>query len=339
MGFAVGTITSVQPQKPYEKYNVKVEFEILDPYFRYLWTGGSILKVNAADFLGKRQLEVTRATNGYAIVVTQPISILGLDEAKKNAASAPGHWQLAQDVVDENSNIVFHAYDSAEKVLDDSNAALLAHCTFESNSIYVYDNTVNRDRIVASWWRGKHRYENFTPTSEDAYLHAAETPPISDQLQTMVALVQSALPNFLALTNKLAIVLDNAANATSNLNITLAETHPLLTNFTDISAQLREPGGVAVWALGTNGSGQFQGALTNVNSLLAHTDTNMDAILNHLADITSNLNAQVQSNTNMLSGISKMVVDSDDFIQGLKHHWLLRSAFKVKPTNAPPVKK
>ena len=32
-----------------------------------------------------------------------------------------------------------------------------------------------------------------------------------------------------------------------------------------------------------------------------------------------------------------MVTDSDDFVQGLKRHWLLRSAFKVKATNAPPV--
>jgi hypothetical protein len=40
----------------------------------------------------------------------------------------------------------------------------------------------------------------------------------------------------------------------------------------------------------------------------------------------------------MLGGISKMVVDSDDFIQGLKRHWFLRSAFKVKPTNAPAKK-
>jgi hypothetical protein len=329
MGFAVGNITSVQPQKPYEKYNVKVEFEIVDPYFRYLWTGGSILKVNAADFLGKRQLEVTRATNGYEIVVTQPISVMSLDNAKKIATESPGHWQLAQDVLDQNSNVVFHAYDKVETVLDQSNAPVLAQCTFESNSIYVYDNTEkDKNKIVASWWRKKHRYQNFTPNSEDAYLRAVETPPISDQVQAMVLQVQSALPNFLALTNKINAVLDNTASATSNLNITLMDTHPLLTNFADISAQLREPGGVAVWALGTNGDDQLQGTLTNV-----------DALLDHLADITSNLNAQVQGNTNFLGGISKTIGDTDDFIQGLKRHWLLRSAFKVKATNAPPVKK
>ena len=103
-----------------------------------------------------------------------------------------------------------------------------------------------------------------------------------------------------------------------------------------ISSQLREPGGLGIWALGTNGNGQVQGALTNVNALLANTDTNLTAILINLSGITSNLNAQVQANSNMLSGISKTVEDADTFVQGLKHHWLLRSAFKTKETNSPP---
>ncbi|HEX3889585.1 MAG TPA: MlaD family protein [Verrucomicrobiae bacterium] len=333
MGFQVGQITLIHAMPPGDKYNVRVEFEITDPYFRYIQTSGSYLKVNSADFLGKRELEVTRGTNGvgsYEVVVTQPISIMSLDDAKKAAAESPGHWQLAQDVLDEKSNVVFYAYDHAEKVLDESNATLLAQCatSLESNSIYVYDNTEkDKNEIVASWWRKRHRYQNFTPNSDDAYLHAVETPPISDQVQAMVLQVQSALPNFLALTNKLDAVLDNAANATSNLNVTLVTVHPMLTNFADISAQLREPGGVATWALGTNGDDQIQGSLTN-----------LDALLNHLADITSNLNAQVQGNTNFLGGISKTIGDTDDFIQGLKRHWLLRSAFKVKSTNAPAKK-
>jgi ABC-type transporter Mla subunit MlaD len=343
MGFQVGQITLIHAMPPGDPHNVRVEFEITDPYFRYIRTGGSYLKVNSADFLGKRELEITRGTNGlgsYEVVVTQPVSILALDEAKKNAAESPGHWQLAQDVLDQNSNVVFHAFDPVESVLDESNAALLAQCTFESNSICVYDNTEkDKDHIVASWHRGRHRYVNFTPGSQDAFLRAVEPPSISDELQGIVLQVQTAMPNILALTNKLATVLDNAAAATSNLNITLVAAHPMLTNFTDISAQLREPGGLAVFALGTNGNDQIQGVLTNVNSLLAHTDTNLDALLTHLADITGNLNAQVQSNTNMLTGISKMVVDSDDFIQGLKRHWLLRSAFKNEnKTNAPAKK-
>jgi len=38
----------------------------------------------------------------------------------------------------------------------------------------------------------------------------------------------------------------------------------------------------------------------------------------------------------MLGAISKTVGDADDFVQGLKHHWLLRSAFKKEnKTNTP----
>ena len=123
-------------------------------------------------------------------------------------------------------------------------------------------------------------------------------------------------------------MLDSAANATSNLNTTLVGAQPIVTNLASVSAQLREPGGPLIWALGTNGNDQLQGSLTNV-----------DALLTHLADITSNLNAQVQANSNLLQGISRTVTDSDDLVQGLKRHWLLRSAFKTKATNAPPVKK
>jgi len=162
-----------------------------------------------------------------------------------------------------------------------------------------------------------------------------ETPPISDQLQAMVSQVQSALPGILSLTNKVSVVLDGAANVTSNLNATLVEVRPVVTNFALISGQLREPGGLGVWALGANGNDQVQGALTNVNSLLTNTDTNLAAILIQLSNLTSNLNAQVQSNTNLLGGISQAVTDADDLVQGLKRHWLLRSAFKVNATNAP----
>jgi len=135
-----------------------------------------------------------------------------------------------------------------------------------------------------------------------------------------------------------ATVLDSAANATSNLNTTIVAAQPMVTNFAVISAQLREPGGLGVWALGTNGDGQIQTALTNLNSLLENTDTNFGALLINLANITSNLNAQVQANTNLLGGISKTVSDADDLVQGLKRHWLLRSAFKTKATNAPAKK-
>jgi hypothetical protein len=333
MGFPVGQITLIHAMPPGDPHNVRVEFEILDPFFRYIWTGGSYAKINAAGFLNQRQLEVTRATNGYAICVTQPVTMFtDLDKLAQDVAAEPGHWQLSQDVFDANTNIVFHAYD----VLTASNLQIIA--ALKPDSIYAYNNTVNRKRIVASWNGRLHHYKIFKPGDDTAWLRAVETPPVSDQLQAMVSQVQSALPGILALTNKLAVVLDNAANATSNLNTVMVEARPMITNFALVSGQLREPGGLGVWALGTNGDGQIQTALTNVNALLEDTDKNFGALLINLANITSNLNAQVQANTNLLGGISKTVSDADDLVQGLKRHWLLRSAFKTKATNAPAKK-
>ena len=333
MGFPVGQITLIHAMPPGDPHNVRVEFEILDPFFRYIWTGGSYAKINAAGFLNQRQLEVTRATNGYAICVTQPVTMFtDLDKLAQDVAAEPGHWQLSQDVFDANTNIVFHAYD----VLTTSNLQLIA--ALKPDSIYAYNNTVNRKRIVASWNGRLHHYKIFKPGDDTAWLRAVETPPVSDQLQAMVSQVQSALPGILALTNKLAAVLDNAANATSNLNAAMVEARPMITNLAIASEQLREPGGPMVWALGTNGDGQIQSALTNLNALLENTDTNFGALLINLANITSNLNAQVQANTNLLGGIAKTVTDADDLVQGLKRHWLLRSAFKTKATNAPAKK-
>ena len=330
MGFPVGEITMIKAMPPRDLHNVRIEFQIVDPYFRYIWTGGSVVKVNAASFLG-RQLEVTRATNGYAICVTQPVTVFSnLDELAQNVQAQPGQWQLAQEVFDQNTNLLFHAYD----FLDSSNLQVIGQ--LKPESITAYRNTEpDRHKVVASWHPHSHRYENFSPVDETAWLKANESPAVSDQLQAMVTQVQNALPGILALTNKVAAVLDNAAKATSNLNTTIASAQPLLNNVAAISAELREPGSPIIWALGTNGNWQIQTALTNANTLLGNSDSNLDQLtsqigltLINVADITSNLNAQVQANSNMLFSISKIVTDSDNFVQGLKRHWLLRSAFK-----------
>jgi ACT domain-containing protein len=214
------------------------------------------------------------------------------------------------------------------------------------DSLYAYNkNEKDAHHIVASWSPLARHYKIFTPTDDSAWLPTVETPPVSDQLQAMVAQVQAALPNILALTNKLAAVLDNAASATSNLNLTIAASTPLVQNVAGITGDLRGPGALSAWALGSNAPFQLQTALTNANRLLVNVDTNLDQLtgqigetLDNLAGITSNLNIQVQANSNLLWGISKTVTDADTFIQGLKHYWLLRSAFKheAKPEKTQP---
>jgi ABC-type transporter Mla subunit MlaD len=343
MGFQVGTVTSIAAEPPRTGHNVRIDFVIDQlnkygqPYYGYVWSEGSKVKVNSTDFLGKRDLEVTRGAAGFNVYTTRRPQSLSLERVR--TVSDPDHWRLAQDIFDDQSNLVFRAWTSFTNLphLDD----------LKLTSVLAFHVTENHRHIVADWNASLQRYEDFdsgNPTNSYE-LEAQESPAISDQLQAIVRNVQEALPNVLALTNKLFAVLDNAANATSNLNLTIAATHPLVENFAAISGELRGPGALGDWVLGTNTPFQLQIALTNANTLLVNVDTNLNDLteqigrtLDNLADITSNLNVQVQANSNFLGGISKTVMDSDTFIQGLKHHWLLRSAFKHKETNTPAAK-
>ena len=231
MGFPVGQITGIQAMPPGDKHNVRVDFEVRADnradYFRYIWRDGSQVKINNAGFLNQRQLEVTRGTNGPAIVVTQPGVWKTIPELEQLVAVDTNHWQLYQDVMGAKTNLVFGAY----TMLTQSNLEVMAGMDLTNNSIFVYDNRVNYKRIVASWDNrpGVRRYVNFSPDRDSAWLKAVETPPVSDQLQAMVLQVQSALPGILALTNKLSAVLDNAANATSNVNASVVAAQPMWT--------------------------------------------------------------------------------------------------------------
>ena len=357
MGFPVGNLTRVHAMPPGDAHNVLLEFEIREPYFRYITREGSVVIVNSAGFLNQRQLEITRGTNhSYALCVTQPVFDKTIPEVKKLIGHATNQWQLAQDVFDADSNVVYQAY----TILDRTNLARMAGLYTwatagnlvrigdlppPSNTICVYDNTLVRNRIVGAWHERRRRYINYTLEKDSAWLKPVEPVGVGDRLAQVVEQVQQALPNFFALTNQLNRILDHTADLTSNLNAAVVEIRPAMTNVAPtlanvagLTSLLREPGGMGVWALGTNGSVQLTGVLTNVNSLLVNTDTNLNTLvfslgqtLDHVADITSNLNAQVRADPNMLAGISKAIGDTDDLIQGLKRHWLLRSAFKKPP--------
>lgn len=346
MGFKVGEVTGIMAMPPRTPHNVRIDFVIdqindsgthVSPYYSYVLTKGSEVKLNSSGFLGKRGLEITRGTQGFGLYTTRTPQSLTLDEVR--ALPDRENWRLAQNLLDEKTNIMVPAFTSLTN-LDDIVEA-------EPESLLAFHIVGRPQQIAAVWSRTRQRYQpydrhNLDPTNA-CELPAREAPALGDQLQAIVAQVQQALPNVLALTNKLGTVLDHAANATSNLNLTLAATQPLVKNVTTLSGDLRGAGALGTWVLGTNSAFQLEGALTNVNVLLENVDTNLDTLseqigltLINLADITSNLNVQVQANSNMLGGISKTVMDTDDMIQGLKRHWLLRSAFKPAVTNHPP---
>ena len=130
---------------------------------------------------------------------------------------------------------------------------------------------------------------------------------------------------------------------TSNLNLVATTARPAVSNLAVATANLDRPGALGDWLLPTNINRSLESSLTNASAVLATANTNLALLaqnlnrsLDNLAGVTSNLNNQVQANTNLLRAISDAVVHADQLVQGLKRHWLLRSAFKTKDTNAPP---
>jgi hypothetical protein len=159
----------------------------------------------------------------------------------------------------------------------------------------------------------------------------------------MVTVVEQALPNILNLTNQLAVVLSNSASLTSNLNVVALAARPAVSNLAGATQHLDQPGSLGEWLIPTNINLQLQGTLSNASATLITANTNLAAVmvnlnrsLDNVADVTSNLNQQVQANSNMLSSISITVIHADEFVQGLKRHWLFRHLFKPTATNAPP---
>jgi ABC-type transporter Mla subunit MlaD len=199
-------------------------------------------------------------------------------------------------------------------------------------------------KLVAVWDQTDQTYKPITKDTKPYWLHSDESPALTERMDALVHQAEAALPGILHLTNELAAVLTNGARLIAQADAVLADTRPVVTNLALITAHLRPPqGALGEWLLPTNTHQSLDRALLTANAAMAHTDTNLSLLvsnlnrsLDNLAGITSNLNAQVQANTNILGAISQVVTNSDNFIQGLKHHWLFRSAFRQKKTNAAP---
>ena len=155
--------------------------------------------------------------------------------------------------------------------------------------------------------------------------------------------VETALPGILDLTNHVQRALTVAANPTVRADELLAQLQPAAKSLAEIANNLTEPGSLGEWLLPTDLQAQISDTLVNANSVVTNSDarltqvaTSLDTTLINLASITSNLNVQVSANTNVLRELATLIVDADDMVQGLKRHWLLRSAFKKKEEKPPP---
>ncbi|EEF60673.1 MlaD family protein [Pedosphaera parvula] len=342
MGLSVGHITDIQPQPPYDlEHNICIDFVIVHPYDGYLWTEGSHAKVTAAalDLLGKRVVEVTKGTNGYPTYIFSPLHTNTMAEIERLPNRE--EYVLAQEVwavVNSNSTMV------AKALLPLTNGVLEKIRPYVTAGLTITPTNQQRNKLMAVWDDHNAWYVAFNGRNRYG-LVPDESPALTDRAERLVASVEAALPNILGLTNQLSATLSNSASMTSNLNVVAQSIQPVITNMTFITAQLQGQGTLGDWLIPTNMHRQLDVTLTNVNTTVSDADSNLVVLaesltksLNNLADVTSNLNGQVQANTNILTHLSDTIVHSDQFIQGLKHHWLLRSAFKTKKTNSPPAK-
>jgi hypothetical protein len=341
MGRPVGAITDIQPMPPGDLYDVFVAFTITEPDYGYLWDD-SRAKVAATDFLGKRTIEVSKGTNGPATYIFHPITDYTLEAA--SSLSETSQLFFAETIYDhQQTNLLVKANTRfTRKILDE----IVADRSVVS--IRLFDRGVMSKHATGLWDPQGGRYvspdlnEN---TRKGFYLVPDESPALTERLEDVVNLVEAALPNVLALTNRIQLVLDNAITATSHADELLANARPIVANLTQITENISEPdGSLGQWLIPPELSLQLTQALASANTILTNSDaqittlaTGLDQTIENLANITANLHAQVKANTNLVSEVSKLIIDTDDMVQGLKRHWLLRSAFKSKtPPPAPP---
>ena len=332
MGFDVGEITEVEAMDVFDPYNVYVQFELWEPYYGYVWED-SRAKILSADFLGNRFIEVTKGADlppSYLFEDLRTFTIADLRDAAGRTNLA-----LAQTVY-EGAERVFDVY----APLSVSNVNRLLQLGLEE--VKVLDRARKSPKPTGVWDGQLGQYMPFTNGHKGFWLHVDESPALTERMEQVVNKVEAALPDILALTNKLASVLTNASSIVSHADELLVSAKPVVTNFAQITANLSGPkGSLGEWILPTNLNARLDAALVSANVTVGAANTNLQLIssnllttLENVSNLTSNLNAQVQANGMILSEISALIVNTDDMIQGLKRHWLLKGSFGPG-TNAP----
>jgi MlaD protein len=196
------------------------------------------------------------------------------------------------------------------------------------------------------------KYTDYKPGGKGyCFPPATESPPITDRLEQIANQAQQALPGIFDLTNQINVALSNIAQLTTHADNVMLQARPIVTNFAIISGFLTNgPGALGEWLIPTNINRELRqtlaiggATLTNANrtlitanSSLTTLSTGLDQSLVNVANITSNLNAQVQRNDQILTQISGTIVHADQFVQGLKRFWLFRHLFRGQsPTPVP----
>jgi hypothetical protein len=223
-------------------------------------------------------------------------------------------------------------------------------------SFLIADKGKKANHVTAFWDFIAGYYREYSKETKPYWLPPDESPALTDRLESVVSQVEGAVPSVLSLTNQLAAILNSATGLTFRVDSILAEAQPIVTNLAEITGNLRDPeGSLGNWLIPEDLNTNLLATLTNAsatlataNSTLATADTNLATLasslnltLLNLAGITSNLNAQVQTTDQIVSQVSRAIVQANDLMEGLKRHWLLRSAFPEEQTNRnqPPARR
>jgi ABC-type transporter Mla subunit MlaD len=331
MGFDAGEIVQIEAQPPDDEYfNVYIQFEVRHPYYGYLWTD-SRAKVGSADFLGNRFIEVTKGTNGAATYALREISEVPVSQAFAFIGGT-NYYVFAENILDPaGTNFVIR---NSDGITREKLQFLLANKIQRIQVMNKSSPEINPPKWI---WDGEAgRYKPVPEKNKGYWVLSDESPALTERLENVVNTVERALPDFLELTNKLLAVLTRADSIVSNTDAILINAQPMVTNLAQFTAQLNSgKGALGEMLLPTNVNAQLTATLSNAGTTLQTVETNLSALsgqllltLINLANTTSNLHTQVEANTNLVSSISQAIIHSDEFIQGLKRHWLLRSAFK-----------
>src|SRR4030095_8105638 len=184
MGFDAGTITEITPMPGDQfTYNVYIEFSLKAPNFGYIWTEGSRAQVASADFLGKRVLEVTKGTGGYPTYEFYPLRLVPIDQLQ--SLPDPSKWLLAQEVYDA------HGTNQLLKPLQGFTnlppVSVLASAGYQQ--IWLFDTHERRKSMTASWNYQTGTYIPFTNGVSRLWLLSEESPPVTERLEQVVALI------------------------------------------------------------------------------------------------------------------------------------------------------
>ena len=156
MGLDVGNITDVEPMPPEQfVYDIFVKFVLKAPYYNYVRSQGSVVKVATADRPGKCVFEVTKGTNGYPSYVCHPL--VEISPAQARSLAKDPNWVWGQEIWEDITNLVARPMELlAYRTNID---AILA---FGYSNLLVMDLRQDRKLMTGIWDDREGRYRPYT---------------------------------------------------------------------------------------------------------------------------------------------------------------------------------